>query len=156
MLTQKFISNDRLFSLEYPRMWDTENFENIPAFFDPLAGKGALQILAVNNTDVRNFEMLLKHYPYLAGTKLSDKMVLFLHFQDVPCQPDQLKMFSRNEIRYIPFEYSHEGRFYMAVMMEKSGVLLVAVYNSASIPDEQESLIIGNIVNSIEIYGEKN
>jgi len=160
MLTQKYYSEGNFFYLDYPRTWEMEIHDHIPAFFDPISGNGALQILAVDIFPAMNDEEkktgMIKAYPYLAGEKLIDKMVIFLHMQDIRINPNDLKIYARKGTYFIPHEYSVQGRFYMSVMMEKCGILLLAIYNAASKPDKMEADIIGEILKSIEITERKN
>lgn len=159
MLTQKYYSADGLYSLEYPRVWDTEEYEHIPAFFDPLSGHGALQVFAADLSEIKNNEpvkkdLLIENYPYLAGDKLIDKMRIFLHMQDTGIDVSNLKMYTDNGINFIPFEYEIQGRFYMSVMMEKNNIVLLAMYNSTSYPEKKDAEIISNIIKSIKIKGQ--
>jgi len=155
MLTQKYLSQDRLFSLSYPRVWDMEIYEGVPAFFDPMSGSGALQVFAVDTDTLQkndeHRETLLAAHPWLSGEKLSDKMLIFLHIQGVKTDVKNLGVYSDRGVDFIPFEYSVQGRFYMSVMMGKGNVVLLAIYNSATQPDKVEAGIIGNIIKSIEI-----
>lgn len=155
MLTQKYFSNDHLFSLHYPRTWDMEVYDEIPAFFDPMSGNGALQVFAIDvlklENDHENLEEVYKAYPYLSGTKITDKMLIFLHMQGVRVDSKDLSVYTDKGTDFIPFEYTVQGRFYMSVMMEKENILLLAIYNSANQPDNAEAAAIGEIIKSIEI-----
>ena len=160
MLTQHFESPDGLFTLEYPRVWDMEEHENIPAFFDPISGNGAMQVLAVDtsffNHDALKKEKCINTYPYLNGSTLKDKMIIFLHIQQIQFNKDDLKVYTRDNLIYIPYEYYIQGRFFIAVLMESQNVILLAVYNSAAQPNQTEAAIIGDILKSIQIKNRRN
>ena len=160
MLTQIYYSPDDLYTLEYPRTWDLEMYEHIPAFFDPMSGNGALQVLAVDLhpsvIDQYQKETLIKAYPYLSGEKLLDKMVIFLHMQEAVVEINSLKIYMHNDINFIPYEYVIQGRFYMTVLMEKNNIILLAVYNSANAPDKVDATIIGDMIKSIKIRSKED
>ncbi|MDH4261767.1 MAG: hypothetical protein OEV78_01845 [Spirochaetia bacterium] len=160
MLTQKYFSKDHLFSLDYPRIWEMEMYDEIPAFFDPMSGNGALQILSIDLFDLngndKKKDELFTAYPYLTGHTLVDKMIIFLHMQGIKADTESLHVFSRDGINFIPKEYVVQGRFYMSVMMEKENQILLAIYNSAKQPDEVEAGIIGEIIKSIHMRSRVN
>ena len=82
-LTQPFISPNEWFKLEYPRMWEMEVVDNIPAFFDPLFGKGALQVFSVKLGDLDKLTEEITEFPFLLGETLPKKMKIFLEKQNI-------------------------------------------------------------------------
>ena len=149
MLTQTFESENKWYSLEYPRVWEMEVIENIPSFFDPFAGKGAVQVLSVNCSGKPEPE-IIQNYPFLNGKTLGDKMLIFLHSQQVNIKSAELSIVTKGNMEMIPFEYSSDGSFFMAVMMEENGILLLVLYNSTEVPDKEEASIISAIIQSIK------
>lgn len=149
-LTQLFISPERWYRLEYPRIWEVEVVDNIPAFFDPFAGKGALQIFCTNLAG-KSDEKLLEEHPFLGGKTLKDKMQIFLHIQGAKPSEGSLQEYKKGKTSFIPFEFKREDRFYMSVLMQHETILLLALYNSEGDPAAEEAKIIGEIIQSIEI-----
>ena len=149
-LTQTFESPERWYRLEYPRIWEMEIVDQIPAFFDPFEGKGALQVFCANLAGDQN-KKVLKEFPFLGGNSLVDKMRIFLHMQGADPKDEELKVYPKSGISFVPYEYYNEGRFYMCVLMEKDEILLLALYNSEGSPEAEEARIIGEIIQSIEI-----
>jgi len=156
MLSQLYQAEDNSYTLEYPRVWEMEIHEGVPAFFDPFNGKGALQILSIDLEDVLTMPEYTKAFPYLAGKSLEDKMLIFLHMQGSDPAEDSIVKFTKNDTIYIPYEYNIGDTFYMAVMMQKKNRFLLAMYNSSPAPDAEEAKIIGDIIGSIRIPGEGN
>jgi hypothetical protein len=154
MLKQIFYSPDKSYQLEYPRVWEMEMNNSIPAFFEPFNGKGALQILSLNADDFLSNPDLVRVYPYMAGKTIEDKMIIFLHMQDIEPKDGDLAKYTKKNMIYVPYEYSREDRFYMSVMMQRSSRFLLVIYNSSPAPDEEEAKIIGEIISSIEITEE--
>ena len=149
-LTQLFISPERWYRLEYPRVWEVEVVDGIPAFFEPFQGKGALQIFCTNLTGKAN-EKILKEFPFLSGKSIVDKMRIFLHMQGADPKEGALKEYAKGKMSFVPYEYRSEGRFYMSVLMQNDPILLLALYNSEGDPEAEEANIIGEIIQSIEI-----
>ena len=128
-LTQTFYSENGWYSLEYPRIWEMQVVENIPSFFDPFVGKGALQVFSVNCAGKPNPE-LIQSYPFLNGKSIEDKMIIFLHSQEVDIKSAELSIVTKGNMKLIPYEFSSDGRFFMAVMMEENDILLLLINNS--------------------------
>ena len=74
---QSFTSPDQWFSLQYPCMWEVEVVDGIPAFFDPLQGRGVLQILSVKLGSPDTIDEKLSEFPFLKGSSLHEKMRIF-------------------------------------------------------------------------------
>lgn len=151
MLTQVFESPENWYTLEFPRVWDVEIVDNIPAFFDPILGKGALQVLSVKMKGEGATKELLEAHPYLGGANLKEKMSIFLHTCSVAVSIDDLQEVEIDGTTLLPYEYSIDGRFYMCVMIQKNNIFLLCLYNSDAIPDEADAQIISNIIKSIKI-----
>lgn len=156
MLTQTYTAPDHSYSLEYPRTWDMETYENIPAFFDPISGKGAMQIISMDLQDGEELKAMEESFPYLKGETILDKMILFLYLQNIECSPEELKVYNQEETDFIPHEYYVNEHFYMAVMMQKLNTFLLILYNSKTQPDEEEALVISNIIKTIQINPKGN
>ncbi len=150
MLTQTFTSPENWYTLEYPRVWEMEVVDNIPAFYDPFSGKGALQILSVKISG-ESTEQLIQAHPFLGGNNLHEKMKIFLHMNGAPISADELTEVHQNGVDFIPCEYMIDSRFYMCVMIQKNEIFLLCLYNSDGIPDDEEAKIIGNIIQSVQI-----
>jgi len=150
-LTQTFTSSEGWYTLEYPRVWEVEVIENIPSFFDPFFGNGAVQIFCAKTGALPPDAKIRDDYPFLSGKTLTDKMNLFLFSQQINVTNVEFKTYIQNDVSYIPFEYEQEGRFFMVVLMEKKDIVLLALYNSNQTPSSEEAEIIGNIIQSIEI-----
>ena len=148
---QSFSSANGWYSLEYPRLWEYEVVENIPAFFDPLFGKGALQVFAAKIGSQQNLNEEASQFPFLLGETLADKMALFLDQQQVTYDRESISEFSLGENRMVPHEYYIGDHFYMACMLQRDNTFILALYNSTEAPEEDDARIISEIVRSIII-----
>ena len=142
-----FVSPNKWYKLDYSPFWDWEVFENIPAFFDPLHGKGALQIFSLKITQ-KPSPKILKESPYLEGKNLKEKMELFLKYQEVS---PKVENFFRGDMEVAACEYTKGGRFYMACMFQKKDIFLFAIYNCHGYPPKEEAEEVVKILQSIEI-----
>ena len=149
--TQEFVSPVNWYTLRYPRTWDYEVVENIPSFFDPYFGKGALQALAIQVGSAEVSEEILQNYPFMAGKTLGDKFRIFLHMQELELDKVQINEFPKHDQDYVAAEYVHEKRFYMAIMIQKGNTVIFLLYNSAEIPEDDETKKIIDIIDSIRI-----
>ena len=149
--TQRFVSPQEWYSLEYPRLWEMEVIENIPAFFNPFLGQGALQIFSVKTGEKEKRLEMLKQFPFLSNDKLEEKMTSFLETQEVIPDDGQLNVYKSGETSLIPFEYYVKERFYMVCMFQKKNIFLLALYNCKNKPSEEEAKTIGEIIKSIDI-----
>ena len=150
-LTQPFVSPNEWFKLEYPRMWEMEVVDNIPAFFDPLFGKGALQVFSVKLGDLDKLTEEIAEFPFLLGETLPVKMKIFLEKQSIAFNDSDLKLFNRNNLQCVAHEYFVAERFYMACMMQKNNIFLLTLYNCIEAPSNEEALAIGEILKTVEI-----
>ncbi|MDH5721258.1 MAG: hypothetical protein OEZ13_11695 [Spirochaetia bacterium] len=148
---QAFTSSENWYSINYPRMWDMEVFDNIPSFFDPISGNGALQIFSTRLGHNLPDEDLLNKYPFLGGKTLTDKMLLFLAEQNVNIKDIQIKEFILNNQLASAHEFFSENRFFMVSMMQKKDIFLLILYNSLKAPSDEEAAIITEMVKSINI-----
>ena len=149
--TQRFTSPQNWYSLEYPRLWEMEIFEDIPAFFDPISGQGALQVFSVRIGARDKKPQELNQFSFLSKEKLEEKMLFFLESQSVIPEDGQLTVYQEGEVYLIPYEYYIKERFYMACMLQKKDIFLLTLYNCANKPDKKEAQTIGEIVKSINI-----
>ncbi|MES0491324.1 MAG: hypothetical protein ABUK01_15125 [Leptospirales bacterium] len=149
-LTQTFTSTEGWYKLEYPRVWEMEVIDNIPSFFDPFFGNGAVQTFCVKTGTQPMDAKMRDNFPFLNGKTLIDKMNLFLFSQQINVANTDFKVYNRDDVSYIPFEYEQEGRFFMVILMEKNNLVLLALYNSQQTPNKEEALIISNIIQSVE------
>lgn len=153
--TQLFESPEGWYTLEFPRTWDYEIIENIPAFFDPYFGDGGvLQVFAAKTAESTEIpEEIIKTSPFLKGENLTEKMELFLGQQGADYDPSALKEISQNDsTRIIALEYSLESRFYMAAMYQKGATFLLALFNHPSSPDDEHAIAVSEILKSITLY----
>jgi len=151
MMNQEYRSVANLFTLQYPRLWEYEEIDGIPAFFDPLNGKGALQIFAYDRTRDEDIENTMQNFPFLNGKSLTDKMNLFLFSQGVDISDKEIKEYRFEDVLLCPCEYRLNDRFYMAAMLEKNTITVLALYNSEGDPQDEEAKIVGEIIRSIHI-----
>ncbi len=152
MLTlQKFVSAKRWFSLEYPRMWELEVIDNIPVFFDPIQGQGALQIFSAQLGNPRNIIQELEPFDFLKVDNLAGKMGAFLRNQNLAEPENGFNLYEKDQMSFIPHEYNLAGRFYMVCMLQKENIFLLALYNCSEHPTTEEANIVGKIVRSINI-----
>ncbi|RME90958.1 MAG: hypothetical protein D6767_06020 [Candidatus Hydrogenedentota bacterium] len=154
---QPFHSVEGWYSLEYPRLWEMEVIENIPAFFNPFGGYGSLQVFAVKMGALANSGNLIENHPFLKGESLTEKMQLFLERQDQFIPKDSLQLTEKrhkegDSTYIVATEYRIENRFYMACMMQRSNIFLLSLYNCEGLPDKAEARAVGEILKSIEIH----
>lgn len=147
--TQSFHAADGLFTLEYPRTWESETYEGIPAFYDPLGGAGALQFFAARLTALD--PDIATASPFLRGQSLEEKMALFLEEQDIPCPVEDLHVAEIDGQRLIAREYEKEGRFFMAAMFERGHVFVLSLYNAPRPPENAEAAVLGAILRSLRL-----
>jgi len=148
---QKFESANKWYSLEYPKMWEVEVVDHVPAFFDPLNGMGALQVIAVQ-IGKDDIPEKLKKIPFLNGKTLKDKMISFLEAQEVDYIEDKLIAYTTDDTEFLPYEYSKENRFYMSSFFQKNNILLITMYNCQGLPAKEEAEVIANILKSLKIH----
>jgi len=148
---QTYTSPHSWYSLEYPRMWEMEIVENIPAFFDPIWGSGALQVFSVQLGDVEEIPAEIEALPFLRGESLEKKMALFLEAQHAPVSEEDIVLHHKNSVAFIALEYSMEDRFYVVCMFQKKSKFLLALYNCKDRPADEEADNVGRIISSIKI-----
>jgi len=147
--TQTFVSPENWYSLEYPRTWEMEVVEGIPSFFDGISAYGgALQVMAVNLAGKTN-EDLVSESPFLAGKDLGEKLTIFLAKQGVSTEGAQY--FVRDNAAMGACEYRAGGHFYLALMAERGGVFVLALYNCKGEPENEEAAAVGQILQSLTI-----
>ncbi len=151
-LYQTFLSPNQWYSLQYSRMWEMEVVQNIPAFFDPISGKGALQIFSIKIGMTKKIPKELEEYSFLKENTLEGKMHSFLEKQNVVPDPGSLKVYKKDDVIFLPYEYYIDGRFFMACMFQKKNIFLLALYNCLDFPEETEVSEIGKIIRSITIH----
>lgn len=158
-LKQRFESEKGWYSLEYPRMWEVEVIEHIPAFFDPINGRGSVQIFAVQMGSPADSIEVINAYPFLRGASLIEKMELFLQAQECDYNPDRLQSSTHpmsakdNPTKVVASEYRIENRFYMAAMFQNQNLFLLALYNCEGLPEESEAKAVGELLRSIDLKG---
>ena len=144
---QEFVSPKNWFKLEYPRMWEMEVVENIPTFFDPLHGKGALQVFSVKLGSAEQ----LQEQTFLKEDTLEGKMVSFLTGQDVDADPDKIITYEKENTFFIPYEYENSGRFFMVCMFQKQLMFVLALYNCEGVPTNEEAKVIADVIQSVTL-----
>jgi len=159
VLMQPFVSKEGWYTLEYPRMWEVEIIEDIPAFFDSISGAGALQVFAVQMG--LGLSDVTETHPFMKGETLTEKMKLFLENHSISISNDDLAMTAitekgdnddRERTTYlVAKEYRVEDRFYMVCMLQKKNRFLLCLYNCAGSPSDEEAAIVGKIIQSIKI-----
>jgi len=149
--TQLFTSPREWYTIRYPRMWDMEIIDNIPSFFDPVSGTGALQIFSAQIGKNLPQEDILRNYPFLAGKTLSDKMLLFLAEQHTNIDDKNIKEFLLNDQIATAYEFFSHGRFYMVSMIQKKDIFLLLLYNCANVPSDEEAAVITEMIKSVNI-----
>ena len=149
---QIFISPNNWFQLEYPKMWEFEVIENIPAFFDPINGNGALQIFSIKLGTPEAMTEDIKVYSFLKEPTLEDKMVSFLSEQEIEINPEKIIVFNTDpETLCLPYEYILNNYFFMTCMFQKNNIFLLTLYNCKGEPTNEEAKNIADIVRSIKI-----
>lgn len=148
-LTQSFVSPENWYSLQYPRTWEMEIVEGIPSFFDGITPYGgALQIMAANLSGAAN-EQLLRESPFLAGKNLGEKLRIFLSKQGV--SDESAQYFMRDGTEMGACEYRSGGHFFLALMAERSGIFVLALYNCKGEPENEEAAQVGKILQSLTL-----
>lgn len=146
---QSYVSEDSLFELSYPRTWEQETYDGIPAFFDPIMGRGALQFFSLRLSEVSEEE--LRTATFLKGNSLQEKMALFLEEQKIPYLWQDLVVFCQNNQNFIAREYYKDGRFYMVAMFEKGEVFVLSLFNTEGLPDPDEAQIVAEILQTVRL-----
>ena len=149
---QLFVSQEKWFSLHYPRMWEMEVIENIPFFFDSIKGQGALQVFSVKLGSINKITKEIEEFPFLKGKSLAHKMQLFLRQQNIRFEKNNLNIYKNKDTFLMPYEYYLDQRFYMVCMLQKKHTFLLTLYNCADQPTEEEASVVGKIVHSIQIH----
>ncbi|MCB1199993.1 MAG: hypothetical protein KDK41_05065 [Leptospiraceae bacterium] len=152
MSTQEYFSPSGWYRLEYPRTWEMEVIEGIPAFYEGIFQRGgAIQIFSVKLGNPDQETEIVANSPFLMGVDLPEKMKLFLDAQEAPYSEDDLRVFLKADSEAMAVEYRLNDRFYLAYMMQKENIFLLALYNCAGNPETEEAQAIAQIVQSLEI-----
>lgn len=123
------------FQLIYPADWMLEIIEDIPAFYDPMAG-GVLQIAASRNPDG----------PFL----LAEEMKKFLGQQDIEFQEEHVARFKTPGGQdCMACEFTRTDRFWMVYMITQGDKLLIVMYNADEFPDPDQARDISDVIASI-------
>lgn len=153
---QPFTSSQGWYTLMYPATWEVEIIENIPSFYDGLFPKGGvLQVFALSmgdNVNSDSYKEIIKKAPYLDGKDVGEKMEFFLDSQDVSSYKDSIKILKKDNYPIAVCEYTKDRTFYFASMIEKSNKFILILFNAPYVPDAEEAAILGDIINSLEIY----
>lgn len=155
-LTQTFTSPEKWYTLEYPRVWEVEIYDHIPAFFDPFEGKGALQVFSVQLGKEESIPENLKQLQFLSGKTLRHKTEIFLDNQSIAYEKDQIVTFEKAGMEYAAIEYYKEGRFYMACLIQSEPIFVLTLYNCKDSPDTEEAKTVSQIIQSIKIIQENS
>ncbi|HMV44636.1 MAG TPA: DUF3805 domain-containing protein [Leptospiraceae bacterium] len=133
---QPYRSPNGWYILAYPEHWEVEIIEEIPAFFDP-DGAGALQVSAFENK--------------LGSYDLSEELERFLSVHKISYDEERVATFTNNLGSQIKAcEFIADERFWLVYMISSGSKLIVCTYNSDETPDRELSVIITNIISSIQ------
>ena len=130
------------FRLAYPRHWDTEIIEDIPAFYDPEGG-GALQIVASRKE---------------SGVYLPDEeLERWLVRQGVEVSTDRITLYEGQPgVSCAACEFVRDQRFWMVQVMTAGTALLIVMYNGDEVPDPETVEMLTLIIRSITIVENVN
>lgn len=148
---QEFISASNWFTLWYPRLWEMEVIENIPTFYEPFMGQGALQVFAAKIGTLKTENDVTAEYPFLEAPTLLDKMESFLSQQEVEYSPENFTHTQSKQTDVVAVEYEKEGRFYMACMYQKNSTFVLALYNCEGVPSDEEAENVGKVLRSVSL-----
>lgn len=150
---QAFQSPSHWFSLRYPRMWEVEVIEDIPTFYDPLFGQGAMQIFSAQLGSLHLVdEEILQDFPFLRMESISKKMEAFLNQQEAPFHDEDIRYSHLHNTDVVAVEYRLEDRFYMASMFQKESIFVLALYNCQGEPPQEEAENVGKILQSLRLH----
>lgn len=150
---QAFQSPSHWFSLGYPRMWEMEVVEDIPTFYDPLFGQGAMQVFSAQVGSLHlAHEEIIQDFPFLQMDGISEKMEAFLQQQKAPYNEEDIRYSHLHNTDTVAVEYRLEDRFYMACMFQKKNIFVLALYNCQGNPPQEEAENIGKILRSLRLH----
>jgi hypothetical protein len=133
---QVYRSPNGWYMLVYPENWAFEVIEQIPAFYDPEEGSGALQISAFENKE--------------GEFDLGEELQRFLNFHKIDYDEERVACFENSEGSKIEAcEFISDDRFWLVYMISNRHKLIVATYNSDEKPNKPLSQILTNIISSI-------
>lgn len=118
--------------------------ENIPSFFDPIAGDGAFQTVffladsGAGEKDLPRLPALLAHHLRKMGLTGVDQNTEFARSQ-------------RDGMEILAHEFQLEGRFWFLALMRKGTRTLLCSYNGDTTPDGELAWILGQMVQSVQI-----
>ncbi len=149
---QRYDSAEGLYQMSFPRHWDFEIHEGIPAFFDPLLpNPGVLQIFAADLSKVDMQSEAYRSSPFLDGDTLREKMLLFLGSQISYNDEDVMQEAIVNGASFIAHEYYSEGRFFLAAMQQRNNSFVLALYNREGVPEREEIAELSATLKSLQI-----
>ena len=125
------------FELRFPDNWETEIIENIPCFFDPLGG-GVVQIVATRG---------------IADTSdLKPEMSKYLARHGLEYHEDKIVRYQTpSGLRAMACEFIREERFWLVQMLSEADKLIVFLFNSDEVPEQELAMNISQMVQSIKI-----
>lgn len=123
------------FRLAYPRDWEMEIIEDIPAFYDAEGG-GALQVVASRKEE---------------GEFLPDEeLERWLTRQGVEVSEDKIAVYEAQPgVRCAACEFVRDRRFWMVQAMASGSALLLIIYNADEVPDAPTVSILSLLIRSI-------
>lgn len=135
----RFTSQMGWYTIQYPKDWMVEIIENIPAFYDPDDGSGALQISSfVNKKGFYELDSVMSQYLSQHGISFDSERTLATVDTD------------GNTI--MSCEFISQQRFWMVYMVAFGNKLLICTYNSDEAPDPELSKILSYMLSSIKIF----
>lgn len=130
------------FRLAYPRDWEMEIIEDIPAFYDA-DGAGALQVVA-SRKESGDYEP-------------QEELERWLVRQGVEVAEDRITVYEGQPgVLCAACEFVRDDRFWMVQVMTAGTALLVVIYNADEVPDAETVGILSLIIRSITIVEEVN
>ncbi len=130
------------FRVAYPRHWEMEIIEDIPAFYDP-EGAGALQIVASRSTDA-------VYVP-------ADELERWLQRQGVEVDSDRIAAYeSQPGVACAACEFVRDNRYWMVQVMSPGPTLLFVIYNADEVPDPETAALVSFVIRSIQFLENAN
>ncbi|MEQ8351659.1 MAG: hypothetical protein RH862_09255 [Leptospiraceae bacterium] len=126
------------FELLYPRDWEYEIIENIPCFFDPEGG-GAVQVAAFRQPEGQDFDFDAEMERYLNGHGIQmdkSRIAEFSLASGLACRA---------------CEFVLEDRFWLVNMIVQGSRMILVLYNSDDIPEQETVQKISGLIQTIRL-----
>ncbi len=126
------------YRLHYPDGWEAEIIENIPAFYDPEGG-GALQIVAARRDPEMPFD-------------IEAEMTRYLERHGMVYSEERVARFDTAiGMEAMACEFMRDNRFWLVQMLCRGDMLLLILFNSDTVPDQELALKISAVIRSVQV-----